>query len=61
MFVEKTMGLREREREEEETRAYVAGADVLLAFDVEVDDFEKQLAFLHDDLRDTSQGRFVED
>lgn len=53
-----SMWLREGERK---NRAYVAGADVLLAFDVEVDDFEEQVAFLHDDLRDLSQGCFVED
>ena len=32
----------------------MACTDVLFAFDVEVDDFEKALAFLHDHLRDSA-------
>ena len=40
--------------------AYVAGADVLLVFDVEVDNLEEQMARLHDELYDLSQRGFVE-
>ena len=39
----------------------MAGADILLAFDVEVHDFEERLALLHDDPGDSLQSSFVED
>ena len=39
----------------------MAGADVLLALDVEVDDFEEGVAFLHDDFGHSSERGFVED
>ena len=38
----------------------MAGADVLLVFDVEVDDLEEQLARFHDELADLAQCGFVE-
>ena len=39
--------------------SYVTGADILLAFNVEVHDFQERVAFLHDDPGDSSQRSFI--
>ena len=39
----------------------MAGADILLAFNVKVHDLEKRVALLHDDSGDSLECSFVED